>query len=134
MRWIDLANVEKDFEGLKDLIAKQQYLESCPVQLAIFLRESKPKDLYELAQIAEQYMDAHNSRSGRNSLERNKRPMTESAELFKKKVGRNANVRPYFGERCNNCSQSLISGKYVSIVVKEVTWLGIVSELREQQL
>ena len=50
VRWIDLANVEKDFEGLKDLIEKEQYLESCSVQLAVFVRERKPKDLYELAQ------------------------------------------------------------------------------------
>jgi len=36
MRWIDLANVEKDFDGLMSLIVRKQYLESCPVQLAIF--------------------------------------------------------------------------------------------------
>jgi len=39
MRWIDLANVEKDSDGLMSLIVREQYLESCPVQLAIFLRE-----------------------------------------------------------------------------------------------
>jgi len=39
MTWIDLANVEKDFDGLMNLIVREQYLESCPVQLAIFLRE-----------------------------------------------------------------------------------------------
>jgi len=36
MRWIDLANVEKDFDGLMSLVVREQYLESCPVQLAIF--------------------------------------------------------------------------------------------------
>jgi len=36
MRWIDLANDEKDFDGLVNLIVREQYLESCPVQLAIF--------------------------------------------------------------------------------------------------
>jgi len=39
MRWIDLVNVEKDFDGLMSLIVREQYLESCPVQLTIFLRE-----------------------------------------------------------------------------------------------
>jgi len=39
MRWIDLANVEKDFDGLVNLVVRKQYLESCPVQMAIFLRE-----------------------------------------------------------------------------------------------
>jgi len=36
MRWIGLGNVEKDFDGLVSLIVREQYLESCPVQLAIF--------------------------------------------------------------------------------------------------
>ena len=38
MRWIDLANVEKDFDGLMSPIVREQYLKSCPVQLAIFWR------------------------------------------------------------------------------------------------
>jgi len=42
-RWIDLADVPKDFDGLMNLIVREQYLESCPVHLAIFLRERKPK-------------------------------------------------------------------------------------------
>jgi len=61
MRWIDLANVEKDFHGLMSLIVREQYLESCLVQLAILLRERKPKDLSELASLTEQYLDAHAS-------------------------------------------------------------------------
>jgi len=47
-----------------DLMVKEQYLESFPMQLAIFLRERKPKALKELAELAEQYLDAHaNSKS-----------------------------------------------------------------------
>ena len=38
IRWIDLANVEKDSDGLMNLIVRERFLESCPVQLAIFLR------------------------------------------------------------------------------------------------
>ena len=62
MRWIELADIEKDFDGVKNLMVKEQYLESCPVELAVFLRERKPRDLNELARIAEQYMEAHASR------------------------------------------------------------------------
>ena len=43
-------------------MVKEQYLESCPVELAVFLRERKPRDLNELARIAEQYMEAHAGR------------------------------------------------------------------------
>ena len=58
---VDLANVEKDFDGLMRLIVREQYLESCPVQLAISLRERKPKHLSELSSLADQYLDAHAS-------------------------------------------------------------------------
>jgi len=63
IRWIDLANIDKDFDGLLSLMVKEQYLESCSVQLAIFLRERKPKDLNELAVLAEHYLDAHANRN-----------------------------------------------------------------------
>jgi len=43
MRWIDLANIDKEFDGLLSLTVKEQYLESCSVQLAIFLRKKKSK-------------------------------------------------------------------------------------------
>ena len=53
---VDLAKVEKDFDGLMSLIVREQYLESCRVQLAIFLRERKLKDWSELESLAEQYL------------------------------------------------------------------------------
>jgi len=56
MRWIDLANVEKEYEGLKNLMVREQYLESCPVQFAIFLRERKTTHLEDLARLAEIWM------------------------------------------------------------------------------
>jgi len=36
MKWIDLANVEKNFDGLINLIVREQYLESCPVHWPYF--------------------------------------------------------------------------------------------------
>jgi len=56
-------------------------------------------------------MDAHNNRSDRNPLERNRRPITENAGIFEKKVGTNDNARPYFGERFNNCGKAEQSTK-----------------------
>jgi len=40
MRWIELAEVVQDFDGLKNLMVKEQYLESCSVPLAVFLTHS----------------------------------------------------------------------------------------------
>ena len=52
MRWIELAEVVQDFDGWKNLMVKEQYLGSCSVPLAVFLRERKPEDLGELARLA----------------------------------------------------------------------------------
>jgi len=54
-----LADVEQSFNGLMDLMVKEQYLESCPMQLAIFRRERKSKALNVLAALADQYLYAH---------------------------------------------------------------------------
>lgn len=42
-------NVEKDFDGLVNVIAREQYLQSCPTHLAMYLRERKSNKLNELA-------------------------------------------------------------------------------------
>ena len=56
---IELAEVVQEFDALKNLMVKEQYLESCSVPLAVFLRERKPEGLNELARLAEQYLKAH---------------------------------------------------------------------------
>ena len=58
MRWIELAEVVQDFDGLKTVPSpsNSSYLESCSVPLAVFLRERKPEGL---ARLAEQYLEAH---------------------------------------------------------------------------
>ena len=95
MRWIDLANVEKDFDGLMSLVVREQYLESCPtVQLAICLRERKPKDLSELASLAEQYLILMQAtrRSGQGNQWGHLSPTSESLEAV-------AEVRELFNRK-----------------------------------
>ena len=62
LRWLELSNTARDFEGLKDLIdliVKEQFIDSCPKDLAIHLRERAPETLAKIAKIAEQYLEAH---------------------------------------------------------------------------
>ena len=54
MRWVELAKTSQDFDGLKSLLVKEQYLAVVSRELAIFLRERAPKDFQELAKLAEQ--------------------------------------------------------------------------------
>ena len=59
IRWLELSKTEKTFEGLKDLIVKEQFINSCLKELAVHLREQAPETLEEMVKIADQYLDAH---------------------------------------------------------------------------
>ena len=59
LRWLELSNTERSFEGLKDLIVKEQFIDSCPKELAIHLRERATETLVQIAKIADQYLEAH---------------------------------------------------------------------------
>jgi len=58
-RWIELANAEKTFDGLKTLMIQEQYLSVCPKEMAMHLTEGKPKSIQELGEKAENYVEAH---------------------------------------------------------------------------
>ena len=49
----------KTFEGEEELMVHEQSTNSYPTDVSIFLKERKPRNLEELAQVAEQYLDAH---------------------------------------------------------------------------
>ena len=59
LRWLELSDTERTFNGLKDLIVKEQFIDSCPKDLAIHLRERAPETLAQIAKIADQYLEAH---------------------------------------------------------------------------
>ena len=58
-KWIELSKSEQSYEGLRNLIVKEQVIDSCPKDLGIHLLERAPADLKELAQLADQYLKAH---------------------------------------------------------------------------
>jgi len=58
-RYIELAGVEKTFEGLRTLAVREQYLTTYTKDLEVFIRERAITDLAEVARHAEQYKDAH---------------------------------------------------------------------------
>ena len=55
-RRIELAKVTKSYEGLKTLIVQEQYLSTCPKEMAMYLKEGKPKTLTELGNEAKNYV------------------------------------------------------------------------------
>ena len=57
--WLELSDAKQTFDGLKDLIVKDQFIDSCPEDLAIHLHERAPETLAKIAKIADQYLEAH---------------------------------------------------------------------------
>ena len=57
--WLELSDTEQTFDGLKDLIVKEQFIDSCPKDLAIHLHERAPETLAKIMKISDQYLKAH---------------------------------------------------------------------------
>ena len=58
-KWMDLTEVQKTFEGIMQLILTEQFIAACNEELATFLKERTCKDLKELANTADHYLQAH---------------------------------------------------------------------------
>ena len=43
LRWLELSNTDRSFEGLKDLIVKEQFIDSCPEELFTFMKEPRKR-------------------------------------------------------------------------------------------
>ncbi|XP_078666715.1 uncharacterized protein LOC144908750 [Branchiostoma floridae x Branchiostoma belcheri] len=73
-RWVELSKTTKDYESLRDLFVKEQFMEACPPDLAIHLRERNPDSLVELAEVAQHYLTAHKKElSSREEEEKGKK-------------------------------------------------------------
>lgn len=58
-RWITLAGVDKTYEGLQDLILREQFVGACHRDLFMFIRERTPKSAGDVVALADLYLDAH---------------------------------------------------------------------------
>ncbi|KAI8491662.1 hypothetical protein Bbelb_304670 [Branchiostoma belcheri] len=72
-RWVQLAESSKSYEGLRDLFVKDQFLEACPRDLAVRLREQGPSSLDELVGMAQHYLEAHERELGKKEEEKGKK-------------------------------------------------------------
>jgi len=70
-RWVQLAEIEQSFDGLRDLIAREQFLSVCDEHLAIYLRERSPKELSDVVKLADTYLDARVQRDVRDRRDSN---------------------------------------------------------------
>jgi hypothetical protein len=79
-RWTEMADAADTVDKLKDLIIREQFVKICSTELALFLKERKPKDRRDVISFAEQYLEAHggtitNSKSSKSASFSNKSPI-----------------------------------------------------------
>ena len=58
-QWLELSNVEKTFEGLRELLLREQFLYSCQKDMAMFLKVRAPVDQKSMLDLAINYEWAH---------------------------------------------------------------------------
>ena len=58
-RWVKLPKTEKTHEAIPYLFVRQQFISSCPDDLAVQLRKRNLPNLKELTEVAEQFLVAH---------------------------------------------------------------------------
>jgi len=69
-KWIELSRCDKSYEGVCNTIIKEQFVNSCPKELSVFLKERATKDLHEIALAAEQYLSAHQCQLATTNINR----------------------------------------------------------------
>ena len=66
-KWLELSGSSpQNFNALVDLIVKEQFINACSEDLAMYLLERGPKDLVELTTWAQKYLIAHKEQLGKS--------------------------------------------------------------------
>ena len=61
-KWLELCGSSPgNFDALVDLIVKEQFIDTCSKDLAMYLLEGGPKCLIELTTCAQKYLIAHSA-------------------------------------------------------------------------
>ena len=64
-KWLELSGSSSgDFDAIVDLIVKEQFINACSEELAVYLLDRGPKELVELTTLAQQYLIAHKQQLG----------------------------------------------------------------------
>ena len=110
-RWIDMASIERSYEGLQDLILREQLTFICNRDLELFLREREPKSLEQASKLADQYKEARYvdivSLTFKNNERSRSRSNSESRSRSRSPISRGPNQGnqgyPRPRVRCYNC-------------------------------
>ena len=57
-RWLEMSKVKPTYDGLYDLMLRDQFLSICNRDLLLFLKERIPETLADMSRLADQYREA----------------------------------------------------------------------------
>ena len=118
-KWLELSGSSpQNFDALVDLIVKEQFINACSEDLAMYLLERGPKDLVELTSWAQKYLIAHKEQLGKSKATVQPRRVDQKKTTQSKpdlSQGRQRSLQCYrcrgFGHRQSECGTKISSGK-----------------------
>ena len=84
-RWIEMAKIPKTYDGLFDLILRDQLLHICNQELAIFLRQNVPKTASEMCKLADQFSESRFANAVHLCFKPSKKPPNKDSAQSKDK-------------------------------------------------
>ena len=118
-KWLELSGSSlQNFDALVDLIVKEQFINACSEDLAMYLLERGPKDLVELTTWAQKYLIAHKEQLGKSKATVQPRRADQKKTIQSKpdlSQGRQRSLQCYrcrgFGHRQSECGTKISPGK-----------------------
>ena len=118
-KWLELSGSSpQNFDALVDLIVKEQFINACSEDLAMYLLERGPKDLVELTMWAQKYLIAHKEQLGKSKATVQPRRVDQKKTTQSKpdsSQGRQRSLQCYrcrgFGHRQSECGTKISPGK-----------------------
>ncbi|PIK55067.1 hypothetical protein BSL78_08017 [Apostichopus japonicus] len=94
-RWLEMGGINKTFEEFSDLMLREQFLNVCSKELALFLREHDCKTSKALSELADKYLEAHH------------RDLEKCVKSFQqiREMGKNLTVTQQSGIQNQNCGR-----------------------------
>ena len=118
-KWLELSGSSpQNFDALVDLIVKEQFINACSEDLAMYLLERGPKDLVELTTWAQKYLIARKEQLGKSKATVQPRRADQKKTTQSKpdsSQGRQRSLQCYrcrgFGHRQSECGTKISPGK-----------------------
>ena len=118
-KWLELSGSSpQNFDALVDLIGKEQFINACSEDLAMYLLERGPKDLVELTTWAQKYLIAHKEQLGKSKATVQPRRADQKKTTQSKpdsSQGHQRSLQCYrcrgFGHRQSGCGTKTSPGK-----------------------